>query len=273
MKPFCCSALIAILTALPWSSGQAAIMEESVPALFGEGDRNSESMSLPEFSATNAFGNLLNMATADQELLDEIIKARKVAAENPMVPRHYRELGELLTRANRMDEAAEAYWHSSRLDPLNAAPLHYLGFTLLAIGDHENGLKIYKLLESRYPDARKVRFNLGAAYYGLQDYNQASIYFDSYIQTARRDDPRMFYNYGITLLAAGKPADAVMWLEKSADRLSSNPFVLAALVRAHTKLGHEETLKELEKVIEQNIGMLRIKPILEAPTLPVFIDH
>jgi len=263
------------LVIITWSRpfARAAIMEESDPALFGESDQNSGSMSLPELNATNAYGNLMSVAKTDQELLDKIAQARKVIAESPNVPRHYRMLGELLTRANRMDEAAEAYWRSARIDPLNAAPLHYLGFTLLALGDHANGLKIYKQLEAKYPDARKVMFNIGAAFYGLQDYDQASFYFDNYIQTARRDDPRMFYNYGITLLAAGNAKDAVMWLDKSAGSLSSSPFVHAALLRAHAELGNEEKLEMIEKITEQKFGMLRIKPILDAKVLPVFLDR
>lgn len=264
----------AVITSIALNvTATAAIMEEADPELFGESEQPSTQMALPQLNATNVYGDLLGVAKSDQDLADKIAQARKVVMENPTVPRHYRMLGELLTRANRLDEAAEAYWKSARIDPLNAAPLHYLGFTLLALGDHENGYKIYKQLEARYADARKVLFNLGAAHYGMQEYERAASYYDNYIKTARREDPRVFYNYGITLLASGNAADAVAWLDKSAARLSNSPFVIAALIRAHTELGNDEKRELIEQIAEQKFGLLRIKPILNAETLPVFLDR
>jgi len=255
------------------SAGLAAIVEESDPSLFGDRNQKSMDMLFPEINATNGFGYLAGEEPPNQELIIKIDQARKDVAANPDVPRHYAELGKLLTEALRLDEAADIYWRSARLEPLNPDPLHHLGFTLLVLGDHKNGLAIYDQLETRYPDSRKYLFNTGAAHYGIQEYDNAASCYERLIKNAHREDPRAFYNLGVTLLAAGQAKDALVWLKKSADTFSDNPFVLAASMRAHTILGNTGELARLQELAEEKVGMLKIKPILDAPILPVFIER
>lgn len=255
------------------TTADAAIMDDDSSALFIEGTTNEATVSLPAINATNAYGNLLSGAAAEKELAERIESARIAVAKNPSVSKNYRVLGELLTQAGRLDEAAEAYWRSSRMEPLNVAPLHFLGFTLLALGDHENGLKIYKQIESKYPDARKVLFNLGSAYYGLKDYDQAASYYRNFIDTAKREDPRSFYNLGVTLLAMNRADEAAPWLDKAAAKMPANPFVVAALIRAQHELGDEEKIKQLDTIAGQKFGPDGLKPILDAQILPAFLDR
>jgi tetratricopeptide (TPR) repeat protein len=265
--------LIAILLfAAPASFG--AILEETDESLFREGESAVSAMGRSSVGATNESDRL---AVADEgiekDLATQIAEARKEVAANPRSTRQLKTLGELLTRANRLDEAAEAYWKASRLEPLNAGTLHYFGFTLLALGDHKNGLDVYKQLEVRYPDARKVIFNLAAAHYGLRQYDRALRYAESYVDSAVRDEPKANFNMGVILLARGDPAGAARWLGKSESMMPANPYLLAALIRANTELDNKAEITRLKKLAEFRFGLDAIMRLVRTGELPVFLDR
>jgi len=251
---------------------RAALLDESDP-LQTESDETSARISLPSLNAPDSLGSLLDASAQQLDLAAKIDEARAEIARNPDNARPYRLLGELLTRANRLDEAAQAYWNAARLQPLNAGPLHYFGFTLLALGDHRNGLEIYKQLESRHPDARKVLFNLGSAYYGIKDYEKAAQYLNKFIATSRREDPRASYNLGIVHLAQNQPEKAIPLLEKSLERMVSNPFVLAALIRANHAADRDRIAKTLLETADKRFGLDAFNRILDAETPPAFLDR
>ncbi len=63
------------------------------------------------------------------------------------------ELGNLFLKANRYQEAIEAFNHAVRLDPTDASAHHHLGLSYLASGDKDSALAKHGLLDNLYKDA------------------------------------------------------------------------------------------------------------------------
>jgi Flp pilus assembly protein TadD len=265
--------LMLIVAGMAFTPAGAAILEDSDSALFGEDTEAENAMSLPEISATNLLDQVLGSVTNQAQVAEKIVEIRKAAVANPNSPRQYRILGDLLVKANRLDEAAEAYWKASRLEPQNIGHLHFLGFTLLALGDHENGIRIYRELFEQYPNSRKVLFNLASAYYSLDEYEQATGYLGKFMASANKEEPKANYNMGILLLATGRAGDAVPWLERSAQRMPSNPFVPVALARAFTESGNMEKADSIIAEAESKYGKEQFQHLLKVQELPAFIDR
>lgn len=242
--------------------------------LFGEPSSVVDGVSLPGMDATNLVTATAVPATNGVSLEQQIEIVRTMSEGDPVAAaRQYRILGDLLVNANRMDEAAQSYWRASRLNPVNAGYLHYFGFALLALGDHANGLEVYRELFARYPDARKVLFNMAAAYYGLEEFEQGHRHLSQYLATARVEDPKAFYNMGLMLMASGRPNEAISWLVRAQKRIPSNPFIPAALVRVYRDIGSEDLADLTLGLSEDRFGKETFERLLATPKLPAFLNR
>jgi len=242
--------------------------------LFSESSGVDEVISLPGMDATNLVTATAVPATNEVSLAQQLEIVRTMNLDNTVAAaRQYRILGDYLVRANRMDEAAQSYWRASRLNPVNAGYLHYFGFTLLALGDQTNGLEVYLELLARYPDARKALFNVAAAYYGLDEFEQAHRQLSQYLATARVEDPKAFYNMGLILMASGRSSEAISWLVRAQKRIPSNPFIPAALVLVYREVGSHELADHTLGLSEDRFGKELIDRLIATPKLPAFLER
>ncbi len=264
----CCISLVCATVPL-----RAALLDDE-DNLFGEPSEEVNGISLPEMGATNLVAGVAGPETNGVGLAQQMDVVRTMNRDNPVAAaRQYRILGDQLVKVNRMDEAARAYWQAARLNPVNAGYLHYFGFALLALGDHTNGLEVYLELLSRYPDARKVLFNLSAAYYGLEEFEQGHRHLSQYLATARVEDPKAFYNMGLMLMASGRPNEAISWLVRAQKRIPTNPFIPAALVRVYREIGSDELANHTLGLSEDRFGKDTFNRLLATPQLPAFLDR
>lgn len=213
-------------------------------------------------------------APPEKTMIEQLLVARPFAPGDPReTARQFRKLGDSLVASNRLDEASRAYWQASRLNPVNIGYLHYFGFTLLALGDHENGFEVYREILDRYPEARKAVFNLASAYYGLKQYDQALAAMDRYFVLSRREGPKAYFNMGLFLMAAGRNADALPWLEKIHPELPDNPFIPAMLIRLHRAAGRNDEADHLTAVNEDRFGAEPFQRLLAAEVLPAYLER
>lgn len=187
--------------------------------------------------------------------------------------RAWRLQGDRLVQSNRLHEAARAYWQASRLNHVNAGYLHYFGFALLALGDHAHGRIVYERILERYPDARKVLFNLASAHYGLGDYEQAMRYLNDYFATRPRENPKALFNSGLLHLVSGEHEEAISQLERARERLPVNPFIPAALIKAYRAAGKNKSADLLQAVSEDQFGAETFASLLAIETPPVYLER
>jgi tetratricopeptide (TPR) repeat protein len=276
MNKFIQSLLFGWLLAVSAMTVRAAIVGDEDHSLFGEPTDSPAAISLPSLDATNLVdaASVAAAATNEVTLAQQIEIVRAMKTDDPVAAaRQFRILGDLFVQANRMDEAARSYWQATRINPVNAGYLHYFGFALLALGDHTNGLEVYLELLARYPDARKALFNVAAAYYGLEEYEQAHRQLSQYVATARVEDPKAFYNMGLILLESGRPNEAISWLVRAQKRIPTNPFIPAALVRVYREIGSDELADHTQGLSEDRFGKEAFDRLLGTPLLPAFLDR
>ena len=275
MSKFIQGLLFGCMLVISFATVHAAIVGDEDNTLFGEANDAPAAVSLPALDATNLVEAAPAAAVTNEVTLAQQIDVVRAMKTDDVVAaaRQFRILGDLYVQANRMDEAARSYWQATRINPVNAGYLHYLGFALLALGDHTNGLEVYLELLARYPDARKALFNVAAAYYGLEEYEQAHRQLGQYVATARVEDPKAFYNMGLILMESGRPNEAISWLVRAQKRIPSNPFIPAALVRVYRETGSDELADHTQGLSEDRFGQEAFDRLLATPLLPAFLDR
>lgn len=253
-------------------NAHAAILDDEPSDLFGDESPAESRLSLPELGLTNLLESIA--PTTTQPGLEQAIdQARADIRTAPEDARAHRKLGDLYLQAQRLDEAARAYWLAARTNPQNLGYIHYFGFTLLALGDHDNALRVYEELRARYPDARRVLFNLAAAHYSRGEYDLAEQRITRYLETARTEEPKANYNLGLIKLAQGQWRLAVDQLMLAERRLPASPHVRAALVRAFRELGSLELAEKTKAGGEKQFGADTFQQILATPVLPAYIER
>ncbi len=253
-------------------TARAAILDDDASDLFGEEPAADSRLSLPELGLTNLLESIAPVA-AEPGVDEAIARARDELRSAPEDARAHRKLGDLYLQSQRLDEAARAYWQAARTNPRNLGYLHYFGFTLLALGDHDNALRVYEELRARYPDARRVLFNLASAHYSRGEYDLAEQRVTRYLETARTEEPKAHYNLGLIKIAQGEWRLAVEQLMLAERRLPASPHVRAALVRAFRELGSLELAEKTKSSGEKQFGADAFQQLLAAPVLPAYIER
>lgn len=267
--------LLLLLILIPPPALLAAPFGDDDQLLFKEREEAEDELSLaelmslagrvkPEASSPAAAPAAVTPGASMEEASVEEVRA---------AARDWRLLGDALVASNRMDEAARAYWQAARMNPVNAGYLHYFGFTLLALGDHARGLEVYNEILARFPDARKVMFNIASAYYGLKDYDQAIKYLRDYLTAVRRDPPKALYNMGLFLMANGQHEEAIRWFDRAQERLPTSPFIPAAQIRLYRATGRDQLATDLQSLSEDRFGKEFFESLLNAETLPAFLER
>ena len=234
--------------------------------------RDAWRMGLPELDATNALSRMIKAANPDRSPAALLESARKAVQTEPLNPRSHYQLGNVLLQANRLDEAASAFWQACRLEPGSATALESLGFTLLTLGDHANGLLVYQKLETMTRAQPRLKLNLAAAYYGLGRYNDAVLVLADYL-VQNPDQPKALYNLGLAQLAAGRYPEAIKSLEQVREAMPGNLFVLCGLLRAYEKSGDRTRAADLKAELIATGGAQDVEALLAAEQLPVFISR
>jgi tetratricopeptide (TPR) repeat protein len=153
---------------------------------------------------------------------------RRAVSLAPANSEYQANLGYVLWKLGRLEEAMSAERAALKLDDKNFMAHHQLGRFLLRTGDQkqlaESATHLRRALEL---DARQydVRFELIAAYRALGNRAEASSQLD-FLFDARPSDPRVFYMSG--LLASDRD-DLEMAIKEFKEALRRDPTLLGAL--------------------------------------------
>lgn len=228
----------------------------------GFGDRTSEPVVTPYMKARQ-------VDEAVRHLIDEREEAVHAAPEDPVA---LARLADMYLRVNRLDESAQAYWRAARLDPENPAVLESFGFVLLALGDPENGLAVYRHLQAGEHDGPRIRFNIAAALAQLGRHDEAAAIWQSYLLEDDPAEPRAAYNLALSHLHAGRPRDAIRLLEMLVQHQPDQPYYLAGLIRAlQTVSAPSESILPLHQRLETLTGPDQAHRLTAEIPLPVFL--
>lgn len=189
---------------------------------------------------------------------------RRTLAVNPGAWMAHNNLGDLLLRQGRVDEAAEHFAAAARLEPDDAFAHNNLAITLHRQGRREEALSSFREALRRRPDYPEAHSNLAAVLIELGRYDEALQHLDAalrlrpdlaeahvrrgdvYAAIGRRDEAIAAYrraseirpdlveahhNLGAVLLEAGRVDEAIAQFEHV---LRSEP----GLAAAHNNLGH-----------------------------------
>jgi Flp pilus assembly protein TadD len=170
------------------------------------------------------------------EALQQLEKARRVAAEDPALAVRTGELHLALGQinyANRMaDEAME-------LDPKFAPAWALRGRVAGASGQTRQALADYQRSLGYAPDSREVAILVAEAYRRLNEPERALVALqrlaDSY--SPGEEPQQVLYLEGLALMALGRNDDAVQSLSKAATRDGPTPDLLCQLAEAELRSG------------------------------------
>ena len=178
---------------------------------------------------------------------------RRAAALKPANAEYQANLGYVLWKLGRVDDAVAAERAALKLDDKNFMARHQLGRILLRLSDPkhlpEAAEQLRRAVELN-PRQYDVRFELIAAYRALGDRAGASSQLD-FLRDARPSDPRVFY---VSALLASDRDDLGAAVKDFKEALRRDPSLLGAwqdLGLAYVKLGRwpeaVETFAELAR--------------------------
>lgn len=191
-----------------------------------------------------------------------IVQLRQIARSHPRMAVVQYQLGTLLTRIGRFDEARRAFTAAAAVEPDNPHVPIALAGTLLRARQpedarHQIALAI-ALAEHGDAQARTAAHEMAARVaMALGDFPAA----ETYAETAQRDDPAtplMAFVRGQSLYAQGQLEEALMAFEDAVDAATSSETTLEDL---HLQLG--QTLARLERfdeAEEQYRAEMRVYP-------------
>lgn len=257
------------LIGLAWASAQSAVLapdrldEDQISGWYlGFDGRMPEPIVTPFMKARQIDG-------AVRKLLDEREDAARAAPEDPVAQAR---LADMYLRVNRLDEAAQAYWRAARLDPENPDVLESFGFVLLALGDPENGLAVYRRLQAAKKDGPRIRFNIAAALAQLGRHDEAAVLWQAYLIEDDSAEPRAAYNLALSHLHAGRPRDAIRLLELLVHHQPDQPYFLAGLIRALKSVSAPaESIGPFEERLKSLVGSDQARRLTAEIPLPVFL--
>jgi tetratricopeptide (TPR) repeat protein len=213
---------------------------------------------------------MISAMRLEHQRQDGLAQAERRAAAEPDSLEAQATLADWYFLSGRLDEAAGRYWRAARLDPLNVPVLESFAFSMLALNDHRNGLRVYErllALESR----PRALFNRAAAFAHLGRYDEAIQDWTEYL---RRNPAewRAVYNMGVVHQRAERPAEAARMLQALLPARSGHPYVLAANIRVlQGKPENQREIDRLTDLLSAQIGRANAIQLIRVPDLPIFL--
>lgn len=152
----------------------------------------------------------------------------------------YADADKWLTQATAWSPQYELYWY-------------YLGRTKYVENRFKEAIAAFQHCLTLSPRNVRAEYNLGLAYAGLSQNQQAIAAYRTAIawqQNAAHPDPQPWLDLGILLLDQSQPRQAQPWLEKAAALAPDNPRALEELGQAYQQLDNlPAARRELEAAV------------------------
>lgn len=142
----------------------------------------------------------------------------------------YINLGAVLERQGRLEEALTNYLAALRLEPGRAATHNNLGNVLDGLGRHAEAIEHYHEALRLKPGTALVHRNLGAALVAQRRYDEAMAQYAE-AQRLMPADPENFHLAGVALLRQGRTRAGIDELRRALRLDSNRPRVLYRLAR------------------------------------------
>jgi tetratricopeptide (TPR) repeat protein len=159
-------------------------------------------------------------------------------------------------RQGRLKEAVEAARKGLELNPLYVDMHNDLGTALLKLGKREEGkrelLLAFNDATNPYPEVSAR--NLGQASFEEQNFPEATNWFRTSI-SRNKSYPDAYLGLADTLLATGRPDEALLTLEAGVKELPLHPALLVALGEAYQRAGRlNDARTKLEEASRHDPG-------------------
>ncbi len=181
--------------------------------------------------------------------LREFLKAEQIYSKDPYL---HNNLGLAYMSRNRLDIAVKHFKKAVKIKPDYAPAINNLGTVYLAKKDWDLAISCFKeiLDDILYATPHYPLTNLGWAYYNKQEYELSEKYY--------RDALNLVPNFiialrglGRTFLAMGRPADAIVLLEKTVKKYPHSAESYFYLAKAYTLSNeYKKAVKAYNKVVE-----------------------
>ena len=165
----------------------------------------------------------------NEESLASLIEAVEQLPDTVKVE-SFNNLGSVLAREGRYDEAIENYEKALAIKPDHAGALYNLGNALLKINKKEEAIRKYGEALDLTPNDPDILFNLGYVFDSRQEFEKAIPNYRKALEI-RPDDPALLYNLGIDLSKVGQTEEGLELVLK-AQKLKPDDALIAEAVEA-----------------------------------------
>jgi len=186
-------------------------------------------------------GNLLNRMGKPDEAAAAF---RRAAALSPDFVEAHANLGAALHLAKRYDNAVAAYRRALEIQPDSAELHHNLGAVYRATGRHDAAAECYRQAVQRAPNRLDFQERLAATLQDLGAYDEAA---DAFRRVRARAPGSVDAAKGLAeaLIGAGKPAEAVALCDEHLAGRGYNSAILCCKAIALGELGEEAAARRI----------------------------
>jgi superkiller protein 3 len=219
--------------------------------------QNSESLWTHTLACTsdNFIGqdNLGNLLLKKGRVDEAITHYQKALQINPAYATAHNNLGNLLIQLGRLDEAIAQLQKALQIKPNYAEAHNNLGNALLQNGQVDEAIVHYQKALQIKPDFAEAHYNLGMVLLQKGKVDEAMVHLQKALQI-KPDDAKAHYSFGNALLKMGEVDEAMVHLQKALQIKPDN-------ARAHYDLGNALSQKgRVDEAITHYQKALQIKP-------------
>lgn len=215
----------------------------------------------------NAAGNFYFKLERWQQAAECFEKAVNRRNTDPVL---HENLGLALQNLGKYDEAEKLFIQAIPYDEQTGRYFNRLGLLYYARNNYGQALEFFGKAAEREPDTAVYYSNMASASYEIKKYDQAVQYYEKALQLdpdnyltyndigiicfelGRNDEAIGYYSKAISL----KPDDAVLYYNLALALHTMGKAGEAAGITSHPLLTNEETRKQLEEMIKQNLPIL-----------------
>ena len=165
-------------------------------------------------SAMRHYQHLQRIGGSDPDVPKQMENLRASILNAPEQPLHHFKLGRFFALHGYLDEAENKFAKAARLQPDNAPMLNRIAGSLLKQQRTETAVDYYQKALGADPEYLPALLNMAGVLDVQQRHQEALQYYQRALEAAP-DDPRGWYNLGLSELRAGHPEAARQAWEKS----------------------------------------------------------
>jgi superkiller protein 3 len=182
------------------------------------------------------------------EAFEEAVKVDSSSVEA------WRNLGITYQTLKRYEDARGAYQKVVDLDPEDVDGMFSLADMLFNEKEHEKALQYYNKIAEKRSDEPALHYQIGASYFSLDQFGEASMAFQKAAALSRDTDPELYwdamYNLGVAYLKLEEYDAAISTFDQLLE-LNETAELHELLGRAYSKKGmKEKAIEEYEKAKE-----------------------